>query len=533
LLRIGVDVGGTNTDAVLMDGRELLAFHKSPTTANVSDGIIGAIRAILGPQGPRPGPNTARSIAAVMIGTTHFTNAFVERRDLLEVGVLRIALPAARGVPPLTDWPADFLNVIGRHLYCVQGGYHFDGRINSRFDDRAVAAAARDMKAKGLKAAAVCGLFSPVCADMEERAHEIIAEEAPDLAITLSSRIGRIGLLERENAAIMNASLAGMSRKVVAAFQAALASLGIEAPLFVSQNDGTLMNVERVEKYPVLTFASGPTNSIRGAAYLSGLSDALVADIGGTTTDIGMLTGGFPRETSISSDISGVRTNFRMPDILSVGLGGGSLVRSDGGTLQIGPQSVGYRLPELARVFGGDTLTASDIAVAAGYATMGERRRIADLDPGLVRRAVQEIHRLFADSIDRMKTSAQAVPLVLVGGGSVLIHEDIPGISEIIVPQGASVANAIGASIAQASGEVDRVFSYDQSGREAALATATEEAKRAAVEAGATKESLNVVEVEELPLAYVPGGAVRVRVKVTGDLDLQPLSDAARSSTKS
>jgi N-methylhydantoinase A/oxoprolinase/acetone carboxylase beta subunit len=222
-----------------------------------------------------------------------------------------------------------------------------------------------------------------------------------------------------------------------------------------------------------------------------------------------------------------------MPDILSVGLGGGSLVRSDGGALRIGPQSVGYRLPELARVFGGDTLTASDIAVAAGYATMGERRRIADLDPGLVRRAVQEIHRLFADSIDRMKTSAQAVPLVLVGGGSVLIHEDIPGVSEIIVPQGASVANAIGASIAQASGEVDRVFSYDQSGREAALATATEEAKRAAVEAGATESSLNVVEVEELPLAYVPGGAVRVRVKVTGDLDLQPSSDAARASSKS
>jgi N-methylhydantoinase A/oxoprolinase/acetone carboxylase beta subunit len=312
-----------------------------------------------------------------------------------------------------------------------------------------------------------------------------------------------------------------------------LASLGIEAPLFVSQNDGTLMNVERAERYPVLTFASGPTNSIRGAAYLSGLSDALVADIGGTTTDIGMLTGGFPRETSISSDIGGVRTNFRMLDILSVGLGGGSLVRSDGGSLRIGPQSVGYRLPELARVFGGDTLTASDIAVAAGYATMGERRHIADLDPGLVRRAVQQIHQLFADSLDRIKTSAQAVPLVLVGGGSVLIHEDIPGVSEIIVPQGASVANAIGASIAQASGEVDRVFSYDQSGREAALATATEEAKHAAVEAGATGTSLNVVDIEELPLAYVTGGAVRVRVKVTGDLDLQPSSDAARARSKS
>lgn len=523
MLRIGVDVGGTNTDAVLMDGRELLASHKSPTTANVSDGIIGAIRAVLNP-GTR-GLVDAKSIAAVMIGTTHFTNAFVERRDLLEVGVLRIALPATRGVPPMSDWPLDFLNVIGRHLYCVRGGYHFDGRLNSSFDDRAVAAAARDMKAKGLKAAAVCGLFSPVCADMEEHAFAILAQEAPDIAVTLSSRIGRIGLLERENAAIMNASLAGMAQKVVEAFQAALASLGIEAPLFVSQNDGTLMNVERVAKYPVLTFASGPTNSIRGAAYLSGLSDALVADIGGTTTDIGMLSGGFPRETSISSDIGGVRTNFRMPDILSVGLGGGSLVRTEGTGLHVGPQSVGYRLPQLARVFGGETLTASDIAVAAGYADMGDRRRVADLDPVFVRNAVREIHRLFADSIDRMKTSADAVPLVLVGGGSVLIDEDIPGISNIIVPEGASVANAIGASIAQASGEIDRVFSYEQSGREASIAAATAEAKRSAIEAGATEASLTVTEVDELPLAYVPGGAVRVRVKVTGDLALR----AARS----
>jgi N-methylhydantoinase A/oxoprolinase/acetone carboxylase beta subunit len=317
MLRIGVDVGGTNTDAVLMDGRELIAFQKSPTTANVSDGIIGAIRAILA----SPNRPADKPISAVMIGTTHFTNAFVERRELLEVGVLRIALPATRGVPPLSDWPPDLLNAIGRHVYCVRGGYQFDGRTNSPLDELAIAAAARDMKSKGLKAAAVCGLFSPVNAVMEERAQEIFAQEAPELAVTLSSRIGRIGLLERENAAIMNASLAALASKVVTAFQAALTSLGIEAPLFVSQNDGTLMSVERVEQYPVLTFASGPTNSIRGAAYLSGLSDALVADIGGTTTDIGMLSAGFPRETSVNANIGGVRTNFRMPDILSIGLG--------------------------------------------------------------------------------------------------------------------------------------------------------------------------------------------------------------------
>lgn len=518
MLRIGVDVGGTNTDAVLMDGRRLLAFHKHPTTPNVSDGIVGAIRAIL--RDDTGGPRDPASIAAVMIGTTHFTNAFVERRNLARVGVLRIALPAARGVPPLMDWPRDFVAAIGHNVHCVRGGYHYDGRINSPLDELAVAAAARQMKADGLTCAAVCGLFSPVSAAMEERAAQIIAEEAPQIAVTLSSRIGRIGIIERENAAIMNASLAVMAREVVAAFTSALRALGIEAPLFISQNDGTLMSAERVAQYPVLTFASGPTNSMRGAAFLSGLSDALVADIGGTTTDIGMLVGGFPRESAVSADIGGVRTNFRMPDLLSIGLGGGSLVHAEAGAARVGPRSVGYRLTEMARVFGGETLTASDIAVAAGYVRMGNAARVADLDPELVKAGVAEIQRLFAEGLDRMKISAAAIPLVLVGGGAVLIHGDIPGVSQVIIPEAAGVANAIGASITQVGGEVDRVYSYQELGRDGAIAAATEQARQAAVASGATAQSLRVVEVEELPLAYVPGGAVRLRVKVTGDLAL-------------
>ena len=88
------------------------------------------------------------------------------------------------------------------------------------------------------------------------------------------------------------------------------------------------MSADFAEQYPVLTFASGPTNSMRGAAFLSGLKDAMVVDIGGTTSDVGALTHGFPREASVAVDIGGVRTNFRMPDVYSFGLGGGSLVRA-------------------------------------------------------------------------------------------------------------------------------------------------------------------------------------------------------------
>ena len=105
---------------------------------------------------------------------------------------------------------------------------------------------------------------------MELRAEEIIKNELPEVSITLSHLIGRLGLLERENATIMNAALTGVSRKVVKSIRAALLELKITAPFYISQNDGTLMDAGAVEKYPILTILSGPTNSMRGAAYLSG-----------------------------------------------------------------------------------------------------------------------------------------------------------------------------------------------------------------------------------------------------------------------
>ena len=149
------------------------------------------------------------------------------------------------------------------------------------------------------------------------------------------------------------------------------------------------MRAELGESYPVRTFASGPTNSMRGAAFLSGLQDALVIDIGGTTSDIGALTDGFPRESAVAASIAGVRTNFRMPDIVSLGLGGGSIVHTD----SIGPESVGLAITDRALVFGGDVLTATDLAVAGGLAEVGDSNRTANLDDGQVRAGLLRIRQ--------------------------------------------------------------------------------------------------------------------------------------------
>ena len=510
-MRVGIDVGGTNTDAVLMDGLTVVASHKTPTTADVSSGIMAALRTVLDASSAQPS-----DIQAVMIGTTHFTNAVVERKRLLQVAAVRLGLPATKGLPPMVDWPGDLGQTLGYHRYLVHGGNEFDGREIAPLNEQELIDAAKDIKAKGLRAAAVTSVFSPVKNEMELRAAEILQNELPDLAISVSHEIGRVGFLERENATIMNACLADLANRVVDSFRSALDTLRITAPFYISQNDGTLMTAEHVAKYPVLTFASGPTNSMRGAAFLAKAKEAMVVDIGGTTSDVGMLLHGFPRESAVAVDIGGVRTNFRMPDVLAIGLGGGSLVRDDGA--RIGPDSVGYELTEKALVFGGDVLTTTDIVVAAGLEDIGDKSKVAHIKPEVIDTAIATMHRMVDEAVDRMKTSAEPLPVILVGGGAILVSRDLPSASDIVKPEHMSVANAIGAAIAQVGGEVDRVFSLEGLGRDAALNQAKQEATDKAVEAGAVADTVQIVDIEEVPLAYLPSSATRIRVKAVGDL---------------
>jgi N-methylhydantoinase A/oxoprolinase/acetone carboxylase beta subunit len=510
-MRIGIDVGGTNTDAVLMDGRTVVGWAKSPTTRDVSSGITNVLTALLSQTQVSPG-----QITAVMLGTTHFTNAVVERKALSKTAVVRIGLPATAALPPFVDWPDDLRDAIGGASYLVHGGYEFDGRPISALIPAEIRDAALKIRDSGINCIAISSVFSPVNPDQEKQAADIIAAEIPDARISLSHEIGRIGLLERENAAAMNACLSFLAVKIVQSFRDALSELGISAPFFISQNDGTLMSAEFVEKYPVLTFASGPTNSMRGAAFLSGLKDAVVVDIGGTTSDVGVLSQGFPREASVAVRIGGVRTNFRMPDVLSFGLGGGSHVSTD--PLQVGPQSVGYEITSRALVFGGSDLTTTDIAVAAGMADIGDRSRVSGIEKSTIDSVLARMWDMVEVSVDRMKTAAGAVPVILVGGGIILIGNELKGVSELHRPEHASVANAIGAAIAQVGGEVDRIFSLDAMPRDKALAQAKEEAQQRVLDGGAVRDSIEIVDVEEIPLAYLPGNATRIRVKAVGTL---------------
>ena len=507
---IGVDVGGTNTDAVLMDGSRLVGAAKLPTTADVTAGIVNAVTELLR-QHPAHG-----SVDAVMVGTTHFTNALLERRHLSPTAVIRLSLPATQLLPPLVDWPAGLRDAIGGSTRMVGGGHEFDGREISPLDRDALRQAARKIQKEGIRAVAVSGVFSPVDPSHETEAATIIKEVAPDLGVCLSHENGRMGLLERENAAVLNACLGDVAFRTVQGIEAALTELGINAPLFMSQNDGTLMDVEFAARFPVLTISSGPTNSMRGAAYLSGVTDGIVVDVGGTSTDVGALVKGFPRESAVVVDLAGVRTNFRIPDMVSIALGGGTVVQPD--LWRIGPESVGYRLTDESLIFGGQTLTATDLAVAAGRTELGDPRLVAGLSPTLVSRGMAEIQERVETAIDSVKLSQDAIPVVLVGGGSILLGDNLAGASRVLRPENAGVANAIGAAIAQVGGQVERVYSLEAGNRAEAIADCSAAAVNRAAAAGADPSTIEVVDVEEVPLTYLPSNVTRVRVKAVGNL---------------
>ncbi|MBQ8670131.1 MAG: hydantoinase/oxoprolinase family protein, partial [Oscillospiraceae bacterium] len=272
-------------------------------------------------------------------------------------------------------------------------------------------------------------------------------------------------------------------------------------------------------RYPILTIACGPTNSIRGASYLSQLKNAIVIDVGGTTTDLGVIQNGFPRESGVAVTIGGLRTNFRMPDVVSIGLGGSSIFRkSEDGTVTVGPDSVGYQITEKALCFGGDVCTATDIAVRLGMTELGDKALVAGIDEEFAKKAMDAIRALCEDSIDAMKVSSDDVDVILVGGGSIVLPEDLAGAKCVTKHEHGGVANAIGSAISKVSGTYEQLIDYNEIPREKALEQARAEAIELAVSAGAIRETVEIIDAEDVPLQYYPGNTARVKIKAAGDL---------------
>lgn len=568
LYRIGVDVGGTNTDAAILDihalnepGRGVLASHKASTTPDITSGIEAAIAAIL-----KSSAVDQRRVLSVTIGTTHFINALIEAdaRRLDRVAAVRLCGPFTRQIPPFSGFPVGLHGVLDGGAYYLDGGLEMDGRHIAPLDEEQVRATAREIIASGVRAVAVVGVFSPLDHDniYEEKCKTILQDEAPGLRVVCSQNIGPTGFVERENATILNAAILRTGHKVKNGFKRAMNRLNLTCPLYLSQNDGTLIDADTAADFPIKTFASGPTNSMSGAAFLAGLdrdrtgkaplvngveakvnedgssnavngsdkvseNDAvepqiLVVDIGGTTTDVcALLPSGFPRQAPGFVEVAGVRTAFSIPEVVSIGLGGGSKVVFDAESpksVLVGPGSVGHELLSQSKVFGGPTLTATDIVVAEGKASLGDASLVKDVAPELREGGRKGINLLLETVIEKMKVSTAPVHVLLVGGGSILVTDKIAGVDKCIEPIHQGAANAVGAAIGKISGEVDTVEIMEGKDEKAVIDAACQKAIDLAIAKGAKPDDVKVVEVNKMPLQYMSQVTIRIQVRAVGAL---------------
>ncbi|KAI5212110.1 DUF917-domain-containing protein [Aureobasidium subglaciale] len=529
VLRIGVDVGGTNTDGVILDptkasepGKGIVAWHKAPTTTNPSLGISDALvfmfdQAEINPQ----------DVASVTIGTTHFVNAVVERdaARLARVAVIRLCGPFSKHALPCLDWPTDMRELILGHYALVKGGLEVDGNLISDINADEIREQCEIIKGKGITSIVVNGVFSPIdnTHHQEEQTAQIISEALPGCHVVLSKEVANLGFLERENAAILNASILPFARKTIRSFQEPIKLLGLTCPVFLSQNDGTILSGEMASRLPIKTFSSGPTNSMRGAAYLAQgetKEAMMVVDIGGTTTDVGLLlANGFPRQAAAYSEFAGVRMNFSCPDVKSIGLGGGSIVRERNGETTVGPDSVGYKIQTEALVFGGNIATTTDYTVAGSEnVDIGDRSKVKHLFETGISSFKAVTKAMLEKVVDTMKTSPEDLPVLLVGGGAVIAPDELQGASRVIKPEYSGVANAIGAAIARVSAVIDTVKSTETKNVALLVEEISREAIGKAVESGAAQDSVKIVEVETLPLPYIANKS-RFIIRAAGEFD--------------
>lgn len=413
-----------------------------------------------------------------------------------------------------------------------ESGLEIDGREITSLNLDQVKATVKSIQDAGVEMVALVGVFSPLdhSGKHEETCKKQMLELDPSLTVVCSHEIGGVGLLERENATVLNASILPLAKRTVRAFCKAMAKLHLNCTLFLTQNDGTLTDAATAAELPIKTFASGPTNSMTGAAFLASLdkgssrrsdTQVIVVDVGGTTSDAcALLPSGFPRQAPNFVEVGGVRTAFSMPEVLSIGLGGGSKVVIDEktGNVNVGPESVGHYLTSKAMVFGGDVMTATDIVTASGAVEIGDVLKVKDIPSDLVSKACTRIKKILERAVDDMKVSDAPVTLLLVGGGSVVLLDQLEGVQECIMPPHHDSANAVGAAIAKVAGEVDIIEILADRDEREVIETAKRKAVETAVARGADRNDVKIVEIDKLPLQYVTNKATRFAIKAVGKL---------------
>ncbi|KAG6368882.1 hypothetical protein INS49_003100 [Diaporthe citri] len=476
---VGVDVGGTNTDAVILNGNEVIGWHKAPTTKDIHSGVTESIIEAL-----KMANVPAASIMAIKIGTT---------------------------------------SVVEGYYAYLDGGYQIDGQEISAVSNDQLRAHARKIMELGIHAITIVGVYSPSYRKQEDDAARFLAEEmGPGFDISCSHSIGQAGFLERENAAILNASIRRFSRQVVRSLDKATRFL-VNAGLYITLNDGTLARASYAAANPLRCFSSGPTNSARGAAFLAremvatsteNGRDLLVIDVGGTTTDVcSLLPNGYPRQSAACVKVAGVKTNFSMPDVHSIALGAGSIIRNHESQVSVGPDSVALEESTKALHSGGPVFTAGDLKHLQpdDLHQRGIAFQTIDAAKGV-------IQRLIEDSVTASKTKVEDATVLLVGGGSFILPDRIEGTDYVVRPPFYQVANAVGAAIGKISSTFDKLIKPGDRSIRDIVADGKRQAVAMCEQAGGDPSDVEIVELDTIPEPYAMDGTFRLVVRVVSTI---------------
>lgn len=469
---LGLDVGGTHTDAVLLDDHGIVSFFKTVTDHdNLPASIMGALEAVTA------GIDRAR-VRRVNLSTTLSTNAIVEHKTE-PVGVLITAGP---GIDPQSL-------AVGECFHVIPGSIDHRGTETAPLDRAALKRAREQCAERGIRAFAAVGKFSTRNPAHEEQIMAAL-EGAADV-VTMGHRLsGQLSFPRRVNTAYFNAAVWRTAEAFAAAMESSLAALGITAPINILKADGGTMPLAFSRLVPVESILSGPAASIMGIVALCRITeDAVILDIGGTTTDIALFAGGAPLVERGGIVLDGRATLVRALQTSSIGIGGDSAIHIDGAAVTVGPDRRGPSMAE-----GGRTPTLLDALNCRGEASHGDvgasRRGIASLAQKHERNADELAGAALAFALDRIHAAVQHLLDEINNRPVYTIHEMLEGhrlaptrlylmggpagaLAEPLVkrfglpstvPEHFTVANAIGAALSRTTMEIE-LFADTAKGR--------------------------------------------------------------------
>jgi N-methylhydantoinase A len=544
IMIIGLDVGGTNTDVVLLGKDRILRQIKVPTDhSNLFESVWTGLEEIT-----RDVPS--QSISRAVLSTTLTTNAIVEGK-LAATGMIVCSGP---GIDP-----EDFR--MSDHYFCAAGSIDHRGREIQPIDPTEIRKMASRWRAEGLKQVGIVGKFSVRNPKQEIEIKKILGDDF-DFIVLGHHLSGNLSFPRRIATAYLNASVYPIHRKFFEAVRDSLDRKGLHIPIYILKADGGTMNLESSMNYPGQTILSGPAASVMGSLpFASETEETLVLDIGGTTTDMAVLIRRAPLLDPVGIELSGHKTLIRSLKTRSIGLGGDSAVRFVDGELRIGPERQG---PPMA--YGGPVPTPTDALVMLGeFPHGGAEASFKGLKPLADRMGVspekaaheifEQISRKILEAAAQMISDINSKPvytvheiledhqvkpkeILVLGGPAPAFASRFAALTDFcvrVVPQW-QVANAIGAGLAKNTCEVT-LFADTEQGvavapeedftqpvrrdfdKRDAVKLAIDLLRKKCIKQGASEREVEMEVLEDLQFNmvrgfYTTGRNIRVKVQV-------------------